>query len=425
MNKLIYSFRYKHVYEVNRKVVLFESHGGEQYGSNIRVIYEEMLKDERCKDFTFVWAFIDSSNYKWLQNNPRTLVIKSKTKKYYRYYASAKYILVDMKLKFPITLKKEQIYISVEPENVDDNIGKEIIEKNVLDHIESKTITLQMLLERVGLFLFNEITLSDYSDGNLREHQLMAIEALRKLKDICDKHQISFYLLAGSALGAVRHKGLIPWDDDIDVGFLYEDWHKIRNILSQELKGSKFVYIDDAINDSFPRFFGKILYDGRNCVDIFLIAKWTSNSVSARIHWKIRQVAFELYTVNWKKIFKPYQSTKYRVKYYFKHVVFKSIYYILRIFFDKTDYIKLARWNEKYFEKKETDWYINLYSCYKMEKEKIKAEWIDQPSVVEFEGGIYQTLGDTDAYLRHLYGNYMKLPPQNKRVVKHSEKFLL
>ncbi len=317
MNKFIYGFRYKYIYAVNRNVVLFESCDGERYDGNLRGIYEAMLKDERCKDFTFVWVFIETGNYKWLRSNPRTLVIKSKSKRYYRYFASARYVLTDMELRLPITLKKEQIYVRVDSENVDDNIGKEVIEKNVLDNMESKTITLQTLLERVGLFIFNEITLSDNSDSDIREHQRIAVEALRKLKDICDKHQISFYLLAGSALGAVRHKGMIHWVDDTDVGFLYEDGHKIRKILSQELKETKFVYVDDDINNMFPRFYGKILHEGRNCVDVFLIAKWTSDSASARIHWKIKQTVFEFYkfSVNWVGPFLPYLPTKYRVKY--------------------------------------------------------------------------------------------------------------
>lgn len=265
------------------------------------------------------------------------------------------------------------------------------------------------------------------SDADLREHQYIAIEALQNLKEICARHQISFYLLAGSTLGAVRHKGMIPWDDDIDVGFLYEDWHKIRKILPQELKETKFVYVDDDINNMFPRLFGKILYEGRNCVDIFLIAKWTSNPVVARVHWKIRQLASELYkvSINYKKVFLPYHSKKDRRRYYFKHSILKAVYYISKLMFDKTDYIKLARWNEKRFENKETDWYINLYSRYKMEKEKMRAEWIEHPSEVEFEGNVYQTVGDTDAYLRHMYGNYMELPPEYKRVIRHSEKFII
>lgn len=267
---------------------------------------------------------------------------------------------------------------------------------------------------------------SENSDDGLRDHQRIAVEALRKLKGICDKYQISFYLLAGSTLGAVRHKGMIPWDDDIDVGFLYEDWYKIRRILPCELKETKFVYVDDDINNMFPRLFGKILYKGRNCVDIFLIAKWTSKPMSARIHWMIRKVSFEFYkfSVNYKKIFMPYHSKKYKLKYYFKHIALKFVYYISRNVFDKTDYIKLARWNEKCFENKDTDCYINLYSCYRMEKEKIKAEWIEHPSEVEFEENVYQTVGDTDAYLCHMYGDYMKLPPERKRVVRHCEKFL-
>ena len=425
MNKLIYSLRYMYIYEVNSKIVLFEPCPGERYGGKLQAIYEWMLTEERCKDFTFVWAISNVEDSMWLQDNPRTLVIDLGTKRYYRYCASARYILIDTKSSPPGTLKKEQICIQVRSEDGDQEIAKRIIEKNVSDDVEYKTITLQTLLERMKFFIFTEITLSNNSDSGLIEHQRIAVEALCKLKEICDKQQISFYLLAGSTLGAVRHKGMIPWDDDIDVGFLYEDWYKMRNILPQELKGTKFVYMDDATDDMFPRFFGKIIHEGRNCIDIFLIAKWTSNPVSAKIHWKIRQVTFELYkiAVNWKKIFLPYASTKYRLKYYFRHFIHKLVYYISRIVFDKTDYIKLARWNEKCFEKKETDCYINLYSRYKMEKEKIRAEWIEHPSEVEFEGNVYQTVGDTDAYLRHLYGDYMELPPERRRIAVHSEKF--
>ena len=101
----------------------------------------------------------------------------------------------------------------------------------------------------------------------------------------------------------------------------------------------------------------------------------------------------------------------------------KATYYITVPFCNRESYLKLARWNERYFEGKDTDWYINLYSVYKMEKEMIKAEWIEKPSYVEYEGDQYLTVGDTDAYLTHLYGDYMTPPPVADRVEVHKEEF--
>ena len=93
----------------------------------------------------------------------------------------------------------------------------------------------------------------------LDEHQKMAVLALEQLKEICDRHDISFYLLAGSALGAVRHQGMIPWDDDIDIGLTYDNWTRLRKLLPKEIK-KPFEYVDYDVEKGFPRMYGKILY---------------------------------------------------------------------------------------------------------------------------------------------------------------------
>lgn len=260
--------------------------------------------------------------------------------------------------------------------------------------------------------------------SNLNEHQQMAVEALEDLKSTCDKHHLTLYLLAGTALGAVRHKGMIPWDDDIDVGLTYNDWYKLREIIPKELS-PKFEYIDYDVEKGFPRMFGKILFDRQNCVDVFLIAKWTSNPLLGNLHWQIRRMAQECYkfSLNYKMPNRPNLTEKQLA--HIKRVGFlrKMIYTILKPFFGADDYIRLAKWNECYYEKHSSDCYINLYSIYKMEKEMIRKEWIENTSVVEFEGKQYTTVGDTDAYLTHLYGDYMTPPPTDQRQAVHEERF--
>lgn len=380
----------------------------------------------------------------------------------------------------------------------------------------------------------------DYLD----EHQLIAVDALCELKRICDKHDIKFYLLAGTTLGAVRHGGMIPWDDDIDVGFLSEELDKLKAVLADELD-PRFEYASCENEYHFPRMFGKILYERRSCVDLFLVARWTTNDVRGCWHWQINRFAVEGYyhSIHYKKKKKPKyveasevtaentvsypedelaeilnsdatieetntpeeslycesnliaadeasellsdesddcqipgtaiaedaakptflyrvkrklrsikkrtnkklkaikkrtkkklkaikkrlikfkKRTKKKLKTIKKSLTGKKIMKFIRRmiycsmpFMKPEQYIAMARKNERFFETHGADCYINLYSVYGMKKERILAKWVENPSFVEFEGEIYQTMGYLDEYLTHLYGNYMELPPENKRV---------
>ena len=260
--------------------------------------------------------------------------------------------------------------------------------------------------------------------SQLSFHQKKAVEALENIQNICEKHGIKPFLLAGTALGAVRHKGFIPWDDDIDIGFTYEDWLKVKKILSEELD-RQFEYADYDTKESFPRMFGKVLFNQQNCVDLFLIAKWTKNKIRGNLHWQIKRFAVECYkySIHYNAPIKPNLSEKQ-----IKHIkkverIRKSIYSLIKWFCKPKDFIRLAQWNERFFEKRKSDCYINLYSLYKMDKEILKKEWIEETSLVMFENHYYQTVGDTDVYLTHLYGDYMTPPPEFERISTHQEVF--
>lgn len=257
--------------------------------------------------------------------------------------------------------------------------------------------------------------------------QKKAVEALVEIKRICEKHNIKFYLIAGSCLGAVRHKGMIPWDDDVDVGFLYKDLMKLKEVIGDELKNG-FTYIDNDIDPSYPRLFGKILYNQKPCVDLFLIAKWTNKKWNGFLHWRIRKFAVEgyKYSLNHYKIsYRPGDSKFVRMKSIIKKIVRGIIFFSLSPFVSASWYVSIAKKNEVFFERLEKDYcYINLYSVYSRKKEQISREWIQNtPSLVEFEGEFYNTLSDTDAYLRHLYGDYMTPPSEKERKRIHDVSF--
>lgn len=106
-----YKIKYKYRYEVNDKLILFESYHGDRYNCNPRGIYEAILQDERYLDYKFIWAFKEPQKYKFLEEELRTKVVKTNSSRYYINCAKAKYIVMNLLLNSHITLKKEQEYI--------------------------------------------------------------------------------------------------------------------------------------------------------------------------------------------------------------------------------------------------------------------------------------------------------------------------
>jgi len=251
------------------------------------------------------------------------------------------------------------------------------------------------------------------TNSELREHQLRALEALDQIKDICDKHGIKFFLLAGTVLGAVRHKGFIPWDDDIDLGMLPDDLEKFNKVM-EESSPEGFTWQTPENDWYHPRLFGKLLWNGQHCIDIFPIVKTSNNPIQRRTQWFIRKFIFQIYM---RKInFIPavgYKGIK-------RKLIFITSWFFAHFF--KRDWaVAIARWNESRFNDIDAKYYINLYSRYTMKKEMIKKEWVENLAPIVFEGKEYLAFKDTDAYLTHLYGDYMQLPPEHLRVPTHGE----
>lgn len=120
------------------------------------------------------------------------------------------------------------------------------------------------------------------ASGKLRELQLAENFILQRVKDICDANEIQFFLVAGTLLGAIRHHGFIPWDDDIDIGMMEQDCEKLKKYLSNDeyiemkqyyLKSGSMVYkvkfrfSESVFIDVFP-------YVYMNCDENKLEARW-------------------------------------------------------------------------------------------------------------------------------------------------------
>lgn len=96
------------------------------------------------------------------------------------------------------------------------------------------------------------------TDSELRQVQLIQLEMLKEVDRICRLCNIRYNIIAGTLLGAVRHKGYIPWDDDADVAFLREEYEKFRTACEKELDHSRFYFQDHRNTTGYRWGYGKL-----------------------------------------------------------------------------------------------------------------------------------------------------------------------
>jgi len=101
--------------------------------------------------------------------------------------------------------------------------------------------------------------------NELRHLQLVLLDIIKDIDKLCKEHDITYYLLGGSAIGAVRHNGFIPWDDDLDIILPNEDYNKFIRVCKSHLDLKKY-YFQEGLKD-WPLYFSKIKLRGTRLVE--------------------------------------------------------------------------------------------------------------------------------------------------------------
>ncbi len=259
--------------------------------------------------------------------------------------------------------------------------------------------------------------------------QTIQLDILRTTTEILQKHGINIFLVAGSCIGAVRHGGFIPWDDDIDVGLMRTDYEKAREILIEELPEG-YTWCDHLTEKEYPYNFGKVRKDNTAFVH--------GGDAHLNIHHGIYIDVFphdfvsadlEEFRSALKKVKKLKQKIDLKCMSYKKHGKFRPIWQLLPIAVahllvnkQKTQN-KLDAFIKKIDEAKETEYICNYFGIYG-ERERIRRDWFDKGKEVMFETVSATIPSDYDRYLSHLYGDYMTPPPKEKRVSHHDAVFM-
>ena len=91
----------------------------------------------------------------------------------------------------------------------------------------------------------------EYDDITLKRLQAIELMIVNDFQKICKKYNLQYFALAGTGIGAIRHKGFIPWDDDIDIGLLREDYEKFLKVAVEEM-GDKYIVMNYKTDENYP-----------------------------------------------------------------------------------------------------------------------------------------------------------------------------
>lgn len=267
------------------------------------------------------------------------------------------------------------------------------------------------------------LELTDEDKESLRRAQL---ELLTEFDRVCTRLGIEYFALYGTLLGAVRHQGFIPWDDDLDVGLLRADYDRLCKTIDTEL-GERFFFQTVDSDPHYGCMFAKLRLNGTRCVDrisygspqhggIFMdVFPLDAKAPKGWAHFEqrlMRYVGFRLlYLKAGYEL--PMRKGSLAVR-----VVQRVVRGLVRVL-PRRFIIALTKRHTRLGPRHKPAQYVSLFSTYVYDRDTYEAEWIRPLTRVQFEEMTIPTLANPDAYLTRVYGDYHQLPPPEQRSAHH------
>lgn len=249
----------------------------------------------------------------------------------------------------------------------------------------------------------------------MNQTQKCILYLAKEFRRICEKNNIEYSLIGGSMIGAVRHKGFIPWDDDMDVALLRKDYEAFLNACEKDLDNTRFILETGENEALYPFSFAKLILKGTYCeedfsqgvsvkkgiwLDVFPLDNCPSKNWKMSYFFMINKI---LKNLVWVKC--GYGTSAHR-----KEIQYK-VNKLLGLPFS-VDFLKRKRKNfitslngqatQRVFL---SDYpFIVFYE-----------KWFDHLIEYDFEGEKFSGFEDFDDYLSGHYGDYMRIPPPNQR----------
>lgn len=260
----------------------------------------------------------------------------------------------------------------------------------------------------------------------LRKLQMMQLMLAKEVRRICEKNGISYFLEAGSCLGAARHNGFIPWDDDLDIGMIRSEYERFIKACEQDLGKEYFLQTNDT-DENFGYVFAKLRLKGTRFTEKIAADSGSADGIYIDIFPYDKVPDDE----------KLRQKTGYRVRYYSlllrirckykpwiyngnaKEWVKYAPFRLLALFYSKKGLINHI--NQLMIKYNDTDaGRMTLCDNLSYNKTVYPCETIMNVAGHEFEGETFNIPADFDTYLTATYGaDYMTPPPEDKRDSTH------
>lgn len=261
-------------------------------------------------------------------------------------------------------------------------------------------------------------------DATLRKVQLTQLEMLKAFDSVCRKHHISYILSSGTLLGAVRHQGFIPWDDDLDIDMTRENYE--RFLACADELGDRYSVQNWHTDKEFALPFSKLRMNGTvyrekgssrltNCgiyIDIFPCDRRKADLSET---WRFRKL--NLYRLMMLHMSSAYDTSAFSMR-------LRAALCVLSLpYRGKNGRTRLIRKYEQ-LATKQPDETENVI-LFENGGAKAIGKWLIEKHCFEelcelpFESYRFSCPQDYDGYLRRAYGDYLQLPPEEKRYNRH------
>ena len=267
---------------------------------------------------------------------------------------------------------------------------------------------------------------------DLRKLHLIELELLLELDRICRKHRIRYFISCGTLLGAIRHGGFIPWDDDLDTFLTRKEYERFCKVCETELDHKKFFLQNDRTDKEYRWGYGKLRRKGTEyiragqeaikcfsgvSIDLFVMDNMPNTPLFRTIHFWVRRACIKTL---WSVVGVTEDPSKAK----------RMLYGVLR-HVNKRIPLGIMEWMGKMCNKHKTEYLCctGFYRQNPFNKKTLlvstKAEWLRKRTEVEFEGFSFYTMKEWDSFLKYYYGSYMKYPAEENRYLHPPKSYKL